>query len=250
MRIGDQAMAGTESRSDAEELRALTESAEVVVFRSGLTDTRELAAWLERLGVDHTFVDMPMGEAEQRERFRRLQQHTGWHGLPMAFHHGEFVGGEPELRRALAPAAGVQSHWLGALGYGGLVPFIAGAAALAVRPDSPLVANALAGYAAVILAFLGAVHWGRVLAHPERADAPRLLQWGVIPALLAWIALLAPPPVGLGLMLGLVALVHVVDRQLLASDPAMAVYRRLRRHLSWGVLALLALSWVLVLVAG
>lgn len=243
-------MAGTESNGSDNELQALMASAEVVVFRSGLTDTRELAAWLERLGVDHTFVDMPMGEAEQRERFHRLQQHTGWHGLPMAFHHGEFVGGEPELRRALAPVAGKRSHWLASLGYGGLVPFIAATAALAIWPGNAFAATALVGYAAVILAFLGAVHWGRVLAHPERADARRLLQWGVIPALLAWVALLAPPPVALGLLLGLVALVHVVDRQLLAADPAMGAYRRLRRHLSWAVLALLALAWALALVAG
>lgn len=233
-----------------DDLRDAIHAHEVVVFRSGLTDTRELEAWLKQRNVDHTFVDMPMGEAEQRDRFRRLQQHTGWHGLPMAFHHGEFVGGEPELREALAPATGKGSHWLGSLGYGGLVPFIAATAALAIWPGNAFAATALVGYAAVILAFLGAVHWGRVLAHPERADARRLLQWGVIPALLAWVALLAPPPVALGLQLGLVALVHVVDRQLLAADPALGAYRRLRRHLSWAVLALLALAWVLVLVAG
>ena len=233
-----------------DDLRDAIHAHEVVVFRSGLTDTRELEAWLERLGVDHTFVDMPMGEAEQRERFRRLQQHTGWHGLPMAFHQGAFVGGEPELRRALTPAEGRRSHWLASLGYGGLVPFVAATAALAIWPGNAFAATALVGYAAVILAFLGAVHWGRVLAHPERADAPQLLQWGVIPALLAWMALLAPPPVALGLLLGLVALVHVVDRHLLAADPAMGSYRRLRRHLSWTVMMLLALGWVLVLVAG
>ncbi|SFD84443.1 Protein of unknown function [Thiohalospira halophila DSM 15071] len=232
------------------DLRDTFNAHQVVVFRSGLTDTRELAAWLERLGVDHTFVDMPMGEAEQRERFRHLQQHTGWHGLPMAFYQGEFVGGEPELRRVLTSAEGRRSHWLASLGYGGLVPFVAATAALAIWPGNAFATTALVGYAAVILAFLGAVHWGRVLAHPERADAPQLLQWGVIPALLAWVALLTPPPVALGLLLGLVALVHVVDRHLLAADPAMVAYRRLRRHLSWAVLALLALAWALVLVAG
>jgi len=243
-------MAGKGSEEGDGELRALMDSAEVVIFRSGLTDTRELASWLDQQGVDHTFVDMPMGEAEQRERFRALQARTGWHGLPMIFRYGRFIGGEPELRRELAPEAADGRRWLEALGYGGLIPFIAGAAALGMWPGNDWIARALVGYAAVIVTFLGAIHWGRVLARPEEAEASRLLQWGVIPSLLAWLALLPPPDVGLGLMLGLVTLVLVVDRHLLAGRPELGGYRRLRRNLSGGVMILLALSWALVLMGG
>ena len=242
-------MAANEMEGSEGDLQALMDSAEVVIFRSGLTDTRDLATWLEQQGVDHAFVDMPMGEAEQRERFRALQARTGWHALPMVFHHGRFIGGEPELRRELTPAAVAGRGWLEVLGYGGLIPFVAGAGALAVWPGSGWIAAALVAYAAVIVAFLGAVHWGRALARPEEAEAPRLLQWGVIPSLLAWLALLPPPTVGLGLMLGLVALVLVVDRHLLADRPELMGYRRLRRNLSGGVMALLALAWILVLLS-
>ena len=51
----------------------------------------------------------------------------------------------------------------------------------------------------MILSFLGAVHWGLALASPEApARAPRLIL-GVLPALIAWVALLLES--GLALLL-------------------------------------------------
>ena len=90
------------------------------------------------------------------------------------------------------------------LGYAGLLPF-AGLAALMwlVHADLlPFVAVALAGYAAVIVSFLGGIHWGvGFLGAPA---APRVhFVWGVVPSLLAWLALLMPAYAGLPL-LGLV----------------------------------------------
>lgn len=79
-----------------------------------------------------------------------------------------------------------------ALGFAGLVPFVAGAAVVAVGPaawhDAAL--RALIGYAAVIVSFLGGIHWG-VGTAAER-DGSRL--WGVVPSLLAWPMLLVPSP--------------------------------------------------------
>jgi Protein of unknown function (DUF3429) len=74
------------------------------------------------------------------------------------------------------------------LGFLGLVPFV-GLGILAVA--SPTYASAAAGlqkdYAAAILAFLGAMHWGAALVGqlaPRRAWVA--LGWGVVPALIAW----------------------------------------------------------------
>lgn len=81
------------------------------------------------------------------------------------------------------------------LGNFGLLPFYALAAAswmpLGARADR-LVELAFVAYAAVILAFLGAVHWGFVLSTPEldRTGSKLGLRWGVIPSLLGWLALL------------------------------------------------------------
>jgi Protein of unknown function (DUF3429) len=86
------------------------------------------------------------------------------------------------------------------LGHLGLLPFFA-LALLAWLPDTAafgkiaaarFVQLALVAYAAVILSFLGAVHWGFALSttgmpHPLLRQS---LVWGVIPSLLGWLALL------------------------------------------------------------
>lgn len=73
------------------------ESAEVVVFVSGLTDVRGLRAWLQEHGVDHRIVKMGMGSSSQRDRFHRLRSWTGWQLLPQVFIDGTFVGGADEF---------------------------------------------------------------------------------------------------------------------------------------------------------
>ena len=97
------------------------------------------------------------------------------------------------------------------LGPAGLIPF-AGLAA-GIWAGWPGAGPALAAYGATILAFLGAVHWGLALAAPVGATAAQAqgVEWGrlglgVVPALLAWVALLLPLAAGLGLLaLGIVA---------------------------------------------
>ncbi|MDX5374373.1 MAG: DUF3429 family protein [Gammaproteobacteria bacterium] len=237
-----------------EALRREAGKAEVVVFRSGLTDTRELDEWLTAAGVAHAFVDMPMGEAGERARFHALRELTGWPMLPMVFHRGDFVGGERELRvhlaqadatRAGTPWPDVAQAWLRGLGYGGLIPFVAGALALAAWPGAEgLLLPALLGYAAVILSFLGAVHWGRVLAAPGRSDAVNLLAWGVTPSVLAWCALLLPAGYGLAVFILLFVLALVVDHRLLGAGHS--AYLALRRRLTAVVAGVLAAVWLLV----
>jgi len=85
----------------------------------------------------------------------------------------------------------------------GLVPFLAAAVAVLLDPvDTPVAVQVLISYGAVILSFVGAVHWGFALrdtAHPlPGAMTPQmlgyerqLLLFGIVPALLGWLALLA-----------------------------------------------------------
>lgn len=82
------------------------------------------------------------------------------------------------------------------LGYGGLVPFVALALLGWLAPTTfGLWKAALLGYGAVILSFVGALHWGFAMASPGLSLAQRnaCYAWSVVPALLAWPALLAPP---------------------------------------------------------
>ena len=104
--------------------------------------------------------------------------------------------------RTLQPSRSVTVAAALWLGYGGLVPFVAGAVLSWQLPPEirPFAAAALSAYAAVIVSFLGGIHWGIGF----RDGTPRLFIWGVVPSLVAAAALLLPPPHGLvvhGLML-------------------------------------------------
>jgi hypothetical protein len=104
------------------------------------------------------------------------------------------------------------------LGLAGLLPFIAGAAALALLDAPGLRAwagTALAAYGALIATFLGGIHWG--LAMRGVQPVGMRLGWGVSPSLLAWVALLLPVGPGLWLLAGLLVACYVVDRTLYAS---------------------------------
>ena len=138
------------------------------------------------------------------------------------------------------------------LGYLGLVPFAIGAA-LAWR-DAPLSPWAdvhwpLLAYAAVILSFMGAIHWGLAMHAGEASTARRnQLVLSVVPALVGWLALGLPPLIaypllGLGFLLLLFGEVRAV-----AFGLAPAWYPQLRGPLTFGALLALAVAWAGVLV--
>jgi len=86
--------------------------------------------------------------------------------------------------------------WLGGLG---LLPFVAGALLVATT-DSPWAIDGLRSYGAIILSFLGGIHWGLAIADDGASSGlgaiwPRLGA-SVIPALIAWVALLLDPTMG------------------------------------------------------
>ena len=111
------------------------------------------------------------------------------------------------------------------VGYAGLLPFVAGAALIwIVRADAhPYVAAALSAYAAVILSFLGGIHWGfGMRGAAAAAPAPSLFTWGVVPSLIAWVAVVMPPYAGLVVQgVGLVAC-YAVDRRVYPQHGAAA----------------------------
>ena len=108
------------------------------------------------------------------------------------------------------------------LGYAGLLPFVLGAALIwIVRADAqPYVAAALSAYAAVIVSFLGGIHWGLGF-RSQPAEASRFV-WGVLPSLIASVGVVMPPYAGL-VVLG-VALIgcYLVDRRVYPRHGAAA----------------------------
>jgi len=109
------------------------------------------------------------------------------------------------------------------LGYAGIVPFVVLALLLwLVREPQPAawLSIALAGYAACVASFLGAIHWGAAFSLTDTEDArllafqKRHILWGVTPTLLSWIALLMPAYAGLPLLGLILVACYLVDRQL------------------------------------
>ena len=122
------------------------------------------------------------------------------------------------------------------LGYGGALPFLGGAIAasqqIAILGLAP--AYLLLSYGALILSFLGGLHWGRVIASPnaDRRSDPAWLIWSVCPSLLGWVALLMPVKVG-AVVLSLCFLAALqIDQKLIREQIWPAWMRPLRLHLS------------------
>jgi hypothetical protein len=129
------------------------------------------------------------------------------------------------------------------LGYAGLIPFVAAAGGLLMGPPAlqALALRSLLAYGAIILSFMGAVHWGLAMAS-TRDDAVTQLSLSVLPGLLGWVALLLPAvPACLLLLAGFTTL-YWFD---LRAAPRGAVpdwYPALRLPLTTGVLLCLALA--------
>jgi hypothetical protein len=121
-----------------------------------------------------------------------------------------------------------------ALGLGGLLPFLAAAAGslLLAQPAAGAAAALAAVYGAVILSFLGGVHWGFGL----KGGGPGAFAWAVTPSLIAFLAAFLP----LGWMLGALSAGFV-----LAGAVDVAFFARTGPR--WYVRLRIALTLVVVL---
>jgi hypothetical protein len=127
------------------------------------------------------------------------------------------------------------------LGYAGLLPFWAlalGAWVLPAHLSAQLQQLQLA-YAAVILSFLGAVHWG--LALEQRRSEPLPYVWGVLPSLIGWLAVALPQSAGAPMASVGLIVCWLADRHLMRGWSLARAYGRLRTGLTllaWGALVI------------
>ena len=134
------------------------------------------------------------------------------------------------------------------LGLAGLLPFFSLAMFSWLSPPAELggVLKAQVHYAASILTFLGALHWGVTIARPEIQDGAAALRlvWSVLPSLFAWIITLYGVRIALpGLFFGLL-LALIVDWRLYRNSAVPGWVMSLRWVLSIGALACVGGTWL------
>lgn len=108
------------------------------------------------------------------------------------------------------------------LGHASLAPLVFLALLVwLVTPDLlPFVSMAMATYAALIVSFLGGVHWGAAWVHEaagtshEQDHQTPALWWGVSAPVLAWPGVLMPAHAGLVWLGMLMVVCYFVDRKL------------------------------------
>lgn len=132
--------------------------------------------------------------------------------------------------------------WLGGLG---LIPFVAGAL-LVTTAGTSWASEGLRYYAAAILAFMGGIQWGLAMMDRRTVDRPPIL-WArlsisVLPALVAWLALLLHGPYDLVAIAAAFSFLLYSDLQAVQQGWAPDWYRRLRIPLTSVVLACLLLA--------
>ena len=131
------------------------------------------------------------------------------------------------------------------LGWGGVIPFVL--AALACLSGNMLwkLQGVIAGsqYAAIILSFVGAVHWGIWIDRPAVTHHYQLrwMIWSVTPALIGFSALMLTPPIKLYLLMLGFALAWLTDRQATRKGYLTEGYMQLRHGLTATAIASLAI---------
>lgn len=100
------------------------------------------------------------------------------------------------------------------LGFAGLIPFVVCTLVLiegriGVRE---LALEGLVSYGAVILGFMGAVHWGRAMFAASGAEAARAFGLSVVPALLGWFATFLTARLALSILAAAFVGLYLYDR--------------------------------------
>lgn len=149
------------------------------------------------------------------------------------------------------------------LTFAGAIPFLIIGAVILFDPLASATAiEVLISYGAVILSFIGAVHWGfalRDVAHPVGATplSPaslgyerQLLTFGIVPALIGWVALLAMihfGAPGLSLFLLLVGFFVAIVAETIGRGRGVVAGNYLM--LRWGVSIIVLIVLLVVLFA-
>ena len=137
------------------------------------------------------------------------------------------------------------------LAFAGLMPFVTGAIGLWVTPEAwrEWVMEEFLAFAAVILAFMGAIHWGLAMRAEEGSElAPMQLGLSVIPPLLGWFALSLPINFAIPVFFFAFGTLYFADIWAVKQGLAPAWYTALRRPVSLVIISSMIVAWGATLV--
>lgn len=135
-----------------------------------------------------------------------------------------------------------------ALGYAGLIPFVV--FSIGCWIPLPYVTNApyiLITYGAVILSFMGAVHWGVAMANKDQQQGKFFIT-SVLPALIAWPALLLAQSLALAILLAGFIGLYTYDRSVEKAQALPGWYIPMRTRLTAVVVLCLASALLSVMM--
>ena len=121
------------------------------------------------------------------------------------------------------------------LGYGGLIPFVGLAvAAIASTHHALLLSDALIAYGAIILSFVGALHWGfaMTLDGLTRRQRNARFVWSIVPPLVAWPAVMLTAAIASVILVAGFLAHYAQDRRLARSTALPAWDLPLRTRLT------------------
>jgi glutaredoxin-related protein len=247
--------------TDDKQLQNWINSAPVVVFRSPVTEMDALRRALKNRNITFREIELSMAFDESREQFHQLKKLTNYQLLPQVFINSSFTGGGDKslhsdaleaLSATNSPVSATKKLVL-ALGYAGIIPFIFFTLLAFLSESHAWAIRANTAYGAVILTFIGAIHWGRLLqmfsSDLTRKDAGVLVV-SVLPSLLAWVVLIDffNPASSLCILISGFMAMCAFEGSLKSYTSAW--YRRMRMQLGYTVSALLALSVLSILLVG
>jgi hypothetical protein len=135
------------------------------------------------------------------------------------------------------------------LGWAGVLPFaglclmtLDNGSGAAVRFEPMLIS-----YGAIILSFMGGVHWGLAMIKSTGEDAhvqPWHFALSVTPALIGWVATQLETSPALAVLAVAFLTLLIVDTAWASGNCAPAWYGRLRLQLTSAVLACLSAAWI------
>lgn len=148
-------------------------------------------------------------------------------------------------RKEDIPRSALIIGWSGVLPFALLAVFIATSVNVTGAIDPR---NALIKYAAIILSFMGGVHWGiaidgKTMGGTGTSSQPLRLGLSTVPALVGWVAIFFPFGIGVSLLIGAFLVLVVYDIWAATQEWIPSWYPRLRMQLTTAVVAALALAW-------